>query len=218
MPLEAMTRPTSHRPDGISSRSSELLPTSPPTPLVSLGDQFHSILQAARTGAEWAWVALYREVAPVVVRYLRARGASEPDDVLGEVMVRVVLKLAQFQGGASEFRAWVLAIARNRLFDEFRRRSRRPVDPAPDERVVASGPIGDAEDDALRRLEAQRVRSILGRLSPDQRDVLLLRILGRLTIEEVARVVGKRPGAVKALQARGLAAIRRAISAEAVSL
>jgi RNA polymerase sigma factor (sigma-70 family) len=185
---------------------------------VSLGDQFHSILQAARTGAEWAWVALYREVAPVVVRYLRARGASEPDDVLGEVMVRVVLKLAQFQGGASEFRAWVLAIARNRLFDEFRRRSRRPVDPAPDERVVASGPIGDAEDDALRRLEAQRVRSILGRLSPDQRDVLLLRILGRLTIEEVARVVGKRPGAVKALQARGLAAIRRAISAEAVSL
>lgn len=185
---------------------------------VILDEQFHNVLEAAGNGEEWAWASLYREVAPVVLRYLRARGAPEAEDLLGEVMLKVVRKLPGFVGGEPEFRAWVLTIARNRLIDEGRRSARRRVEPAPDELLLRSAPVGDAEQDALRALTTQRVRSVLDRLSTDQRDVLLLRILGRLTIEEVARVLGKRPGAVKALQVRGLAALRRAISTEAVSL
>jgi RNA polymerase sigma-70 factor (ECF subfamily) len=62
------------------------------------------------------------------------------------------------------------------------------------------------------------VRHVLGRLAGDQQAVLLLRILGDLTVEEVARVLGKRIGAVKALQRRGLAAARKELESEGVTL
>ena len=69
----------------------------------------------------------------------------------------------------------------------------------------------------MRSLEEQRVRVILDQLTPDQRDVLLLRLLSDLTVEQVATVVGKTAGAVKALQARGLEQVRREISRGAVT-
>jgi len=72
--------------------------------------------------------------------------------------------------------------------------------------------------EAMRALAEERVRVVLASLTPNQRDVLLLRILGGLTLEEVATVVRRKPGAVKALQARGLAAIRRNIERGAVTL
>jgi RNA polymerase sigma-70 factor (ECF subfamily) len=70
-------------------------------------------------------------------------------------------------------------------------------------------PADDAEEEALARIGAERVVSVLEALSPDQRAVLLLRVLGDLTVAEVARALGKRPGAVKALQRRGLATVKR---------
>ena len=59
---------------------------------------------------------------------------------------------------------------------------------------------------------------MIARLSPDQQSVVLLRVIADLTVEQVARVIGKRPGAVKALQRRGLAALEREISKEGVTL
>ena len=70
----------------------------------------------------------------------------------------------------------------------------------------------------MEGLSVERVRHVLDRLTPDQRDVLLLRVLGGLTIDEIAFVLGRRSGAVKMLQARGLAAIRREIERGAVTL
>ena len=185
---------------------------------MALGEHFDSVLGAARVGADWAWAALYRDLGPSVRAYLRASGAPEPDDTLGDVFVHVVRGLAGFAGDEGAFRAWIFAIARNRLVDDHRYRTRRPVEPVPPEALREAGLIGDVEEEALRALSLGRIRAVLTRLSPDQRDVLLLRILGELTIEEVAAATGKRPGAVKALQARGLATLRRQISRKAVSL
>lgn len=180
--------------------------------------EFPLVLAAARTGAEWAWTAIYRDLSPLVLRYLRARRAREPEDLLGEVFVQVVRNLPTFKGSEREFRTWLLTIARNRVIDEWRHDRRNPYDLVPDDILTAAGGVGDSEDDAMRQLADQRVRAIIDRLSPDQRDVLFLRVFARLTVEEAARVLGKRPGAVKALQLRALAAIRRAMSREAVSL
>ena len=66
-----------------------------------------------------------------------------------------------------------------------------------------------AAEQALARISADQVHRVLAALSPDQRAVLLLRVLGDLSVDEVARALGKRSGAVKALQRRGLAAVRR---------
>jgi len=74
------------------------------------------------------------------------------------------------------------------------------------------------ETQVLRAAASDRVRRIIEQLGPEQRDVLLLRILGDLTVEQTAQVVGKSTGAVKALQRRGLAAITSALSREGVTL
>jgi RNA polymerase sigma-70 factor (ECF subfamily) len=98
------------------------------------------------------------------------------------------------------------------LLDERRRQRRRPVEPVPTDAIEDEGIGGNVEEEALSRIEEQRMLHLLGRLSGDQRSVLLLRIIGDLRVEQVALVLGKTPGAVKALQRRGLAAIRREIS------
>jgi RNA polymerase sigma-70 factor, ECF subfamily len=88
--------------------------------------------------------------------------------------------------------------------------------PAPE--LERLGPLGDTEEDAHRALSAERVGRLLAQLSPDQQNVILLRVLGALSIEQVAEVIGKTPGAVKALQHRGFEAIRREIERERVTI
>ena len=176
-------------------------------------ENFERTLTAARAGAEWAWREIYAALAPGVLGFLRARGAPDPEDVAGEAFVQVVRDLPRFEGDWTGFRAWVYSIARNRMLDSRRRQVRRPDYPVA-ELAESAEPTGDVNDDALARLELEHVTAILGQLSPDQRDVLLLRVIGDLSVEEVARVIGKRPGAVKQLQRRGLAAARKHLETE----
>jgi RNA polymerase sigma factor (sigma-70 family) len=175
-------------------------------------EAFARKLAGARVGSEEAWTALYRDLAPPLLGYLRARGAPEPEDLLGEVFLQMVRDLPGFDGDERGFRAWAFAIAHHRLVDDHRRRGRRPVEPVPDRVLLARGALGDLEREALERVRAEEVRDALAKLSPDQQSVLMLRLLGDLTVAEVASVLGKRPSAVKALQRRGLANLRRAIS------
>jgi RNA polymerase sigma-70 factor (ECF subfamily) len=166
------------------------------------------VLVAARAGGEWAWDRLYASLAPTVAGYLRAHGAAEPEDLTGEVFLQVVRGLEGFSGGERDFRAWVFTIAHRRLVDELRRRGRRPVVVGEDEVVERVG--GDVRADAEAALAERAVREAIAGLAPDQRAVLLLRIIGDLTIDEIARAVGKRRGAVKALQRRALKNLERA--------
>lgn len=176
------------------------------------------MLAAARTGAEWAWTEIYRDLAPPVHTYLRARGAREPEELVGEVFIQVVRSLDRFDGGEANFRTFVLSIAHRRFVDDVRARTRRPVEPVPaDELPEGPGPA-DPEEAALDAIMARRAVRLIRTLSPDQQDVLLLRIVADLTVEEVAGILGKRPGAVKALQRRGLAALKKKLSKEGVSL
>jgi RNA polymerase sigma-70 factor (ECF subfamily) len=181
-------------------------------------ENFASIMAAARAGAEWAWTAIYRDLSPSLLGYLRGQSSAEAEDLTGEVFLQVVRDLPRFEGDERAFRAWVFTIAHHRLLDHRRYSSRRPVAPAPKELIESLARPADAEEEQLHKLSVARAREVIGKLSPDQRNVLLLRVLGGLTIEEVARVIDKRPGAVKALQRRGLATLKREMSKEAISL
>ena len=185
---------------------------------MALSNNFAAVLRAARTGEEWAWRALYAEVAPALLGYLRARRADQPEDVLGEVMLQIVRDLPSFDGGKGEFRAWAFTIAHHRLLDERRRSARRPAEPMPAPELERLGPLGDTEEEALRALSAERVGRLLTQLSPDQQNVILLRVLGGLTSEQVAQVLGKKAGAVKALQRRGLEALKCELERERVTI
>lgn len=171
-----------------------------------IGDSFDSVLDAARAGGEWAWTQLYRDLSPVVLGYLRGQGAAEPEDLLGDVFVHIVRGLADFEGDEAGFRSWVFVIAHHRLQDERRRRIRRPEEPAPI--LDTTAPV-DVAGEAMANISVDSVRQVLETLVPAQRDVLLLRILAGLTIDEIAQILGKRVGAVKALQRRGLQAVKR---------
>jgi len=172
--------------------------------------QFASVLEAAQAGAEWAWSRLYGDIAGPVLGYLRTRGATEPEDLVGEVFLQVARNLGTFTGDYPAFRSWVFTVAHHRVVDERRYRTRRPVDPG-DIPEAALG-SGNTEAEALELLTTDEVIGLLATLTTEQRDVLLLRVVGDLSIDEVAKAVGRRPGAVKALQRRGLEKLRRSIT------
>ena len=178
------------------------------------GSPFDDVLAAARAGAPWAFEVLYRDLAPAVTGYLRLHGAAEPDDLASETFLGVFTGLSSFTGDEGALRAWVFTIAHRRLVDDWRRRSRRPqvVD---DSDLLAEHPGGDVEDDVLVRVGAETVQELCGDLPTDQRAVLLLRILADLTVEQVAEVLGRSEGSVKALQRRGLRTLRARLEAGA---
>ena len=182
-----------------------------------LDAEFESIVVAAQSGAEWAWSRLYHSVARQVLGYLRGQGAKEPEDLLGEVFLQVAKGIGGFSGTEAGFRSWVFTIAHHRIIDERRRQRRHPVDPV--ETVadqVAATP--SSADQALNTLATERVRDLVDRLAPAQRDVMMLRIVGGMTVAETAQVLGRSLGGVKALQRRAIASLRRLIEAEGVSL
>lgn len=181
-----------------------------------LGNTFLPTLDAARRGAEWAWDALYRDLAPSLLAYLRARRAPEPEDVVGEVFLKVVKNLSSFEGDEHDFHAWVFTITHRRLIDDYRYRSLRPVAPTADQMIADAGQTRDAQDQALQSLEIEEALRFIRRLSDDQQEVVLLRLFGGLSLDEVARATGKSVGAVKALQRRGLAALRKEFSKKGV--
>jgi RNA polymerase sigma factor (sigma-70 family) len=172
--------------------------------------EFTPTLEAARSGAEWAWSRIYRHLAGPLLGYLRMRGAPEPEDLLSEVFVQLARNLRTFSGDYPAFRSWAFTVAHHRIVDDRRYRARRPLYPAaiPDD---ARG-TGDTEAEALERLATSDVIALLDKLTPEQRDVLLLRVVADLSVEEVARILRRRPGAVKARQRRALEALRRTLA------
>jgi RNA polymerase sigma-70 factor (ECF subfamily) len=170
-----------------------------------------ALLRRARAGEPAAWNELYRWLAPAVAGYFGLRGAREVDDLTSETFVAVFRNIATFDGSVDQFRSWVFVIAHRRLVDERRKCARRPQ----------TAPLVDAfaaEADFDGAMSAQRVRALCAQLPTEQADVMVLRILGDLTIEQIAEVIGKTAGAVKQLQRRGLDNLRKLSSSEAVPL
>jgi len=176
---------------------------------VAPSNAFESVLASAKLGGQRAWTMLYNELAGPVLGYLRVQGAAEPDDLLGEVFLHIARKIGTFEGDAAGFRSWVFMVAHNRVIDERRRRGRRPVDLVTPEQLEPVEAKVDVETAAMNTMATDRVNALLSNLTPDQRAVLHLRMVGGFTIDEIATILGKPPGAVKALQRRALGALKR---------
>jgi RNA polymerase sigma-70 factor (ECF subfamily) len=187
-----------------------------------MGEAFASVLAAARLGEAWAFERIYGDLAASILGYLRAQGASEPEDLAQEVFVGLVRNLARFDGDEAAFRSWVFTIAHRRLTDDRRRRGRskedvggeafEPTGPTPAAMVSA-----DAADEALANLGSERALELLEKLTGDQREVVVLRILADLSGAQVAEIVGKNEGAVKTLQRRALVRLAKELEREGVS-
>jgi RNA polymerase sigma-70 factor, ECF subfamily len=179
---------------------------------VSLGVQFGAVLAAARTGAEWALAALYREFHPALLRYLRAQEPNDGEDLVSEMWLDAVAGLDRFQGDEWAFRRWLFTIARRRLIDH-RRRQKRLRRAATSLDAFDQRPGDDDTEAAV--LSANETEAALARIAalpPVQAEVVLLRVLAGFEVADVAEIVGKKPGAVRVLQHRALQRLAEQLS------
>jgi RNA polymerase sigma-70 factor (ECF subfamily) len=184
---------------------------------MNVEERFATTLAAAQAGAAWALAEMYRDVHPRILRYVRALEPSEAEDLASEIWLDVARGLTRFEGDDRAFRAWAFTIARRRLVDLRRQRARRPAVPTPVEQLAERGGIGDVEEEAMASLTTEAAIARIATLPPDQAEVVLLRILGGLSVGEVAAIMGKHPGTVRVLQHRALRRLAREVRREAVT-
>jgi RNA polymerase sigma-70 factor (ECF subfamily) len=170
-----------------------------------IGENFDDVLAAAQTGAEWAIAVLYRSLQPGLLRFLRAKAPQDAEDIASQAWLEVARALPQFTGQEDEFAALVFTVARRRLIDQRRAARRRPVELAGDETLEALPAASPAEDEALVHLQGEEAARRIAELLPaEQAEIVLLRVVGGLSVDQVARLVGRRPGTVRVLQHRAL--------------
>jgi RNA polymerase sigma-70 factor (ECF subfamily) len=169
-------------------------------------------LSAALAGDPSGFSAVYRAISPAVLGYFRARGAEDPEALTQDVFLDVLPRLGGISGGEKGLRTFIFSVAHARLVDYRRRQSRTPIlgeyDPVDDGRLSAS-----AEEHVIGSLGGG-IAELMQQLNDEQREVLVLRIVADLSIEQVANIMDKSPGSIKQLQRRGLTALRELVTAK----
>ena len=172
-------------------------------------------LIAARLREPAALTRIYTAYAPALFRFFMASVSDRhlAEDLTGSTFVSAIEGLPKFRGPVEALGGWLFQIARHDLYDHRRKQSRSRIEPLEENLSEAAASDGavDPEELAIARLEGGRVLRALQELSPDQREVLLLRMAGGMTAPEVAAILGKTTNAVKALQHRGLASLARVL-------
>ncbi|HEY3724471.1 MAG TPA: sigma-70 family RNA polymerase sigma factor [Acidimicrobiia bacterium] len=179
---------------------------------VEPGATVEELVVAARRGERAAFAGLYTVFAAQVAGYVRGFGVPDPDDTVGEVFVSVIRNIDRFEGNGDDFRRWLFTIAYRRAMDAHRQQFGRPEDPTDpgDVRELREASIDDLADRVVDRIHAgSQLQDAIDRLTDEQRAVILLRIVSDFSVADTAVILRKRPGAVKTLQRRALAALRR---------
>jgi RNA polymerase sigma-70 factor (ECF subfamily) len=181
-----------------------------------IGEDFASVLARAQEGDEAAFARLWRDLNPPLVRYLSLGGESA-DDIASDTWATVVKGLRRFRGDEGAWRGWVFTTARRRAIDAGRHRARA------NQREVAWGQWqvetlgGDPADGVTERLDTEAALRLVGQLSPLQAEVIVLRVVTGLPVDEVARVVGRSPGAVRVAAHRGLRRLEQILTTQGVT-
>ena len=172
-------------------------------------------IRCAREGDEDAFGVLYRDIQPRMLRYLRTLVGADADDVASETWLNVARDLSQFEGDSDGFRGWVATIARHRATDHLRHSERRPqaagIAATELETWAASD---DTEHRALESVATEAAIALIARLPRDQSEAVLLRVVVGLDAVSAAKVLGKRPGAVRTACYRGLRRLSRWVEAD----
>lgn len=170
-------------------------------------------VDAARRG-DGGFDEIYRWLAGPVTAFARVRGVRDAEGLANETFLRVFRSIDRFDGDGAALRSWVFSIARNLVIDSHRAAARRPslVDTPVPERQVEG-----ADTAALRNLATRDLDELLGVLTDEQREVVVLRLVADLSLAETAEIVQRPVTAVKRLQARALRTLQRTILEQGVS-
>jgi RNA polymerase sigma-70 factor (ECF subfamily) len=165
-------------------------------------------IERARAGDAEAFAEIYDRYQPPVFRYIFYRVGDEhvAEDLTAEVFLRMVEKIRHFSYRGQPLLAWLYTIARNLVADHHRQK-RQPLALPLDENLPTSAAC--PEEATERRVTQQDLATAIVELTEEQRMVILLKFVEGLDNETVAGLMGKPVGAVKSLQHRALAALRR---------
>ncbi len=170
-----------------------------------------SLVRRAQQRDQEAWATLYEEHFDKIYRYvaLKIGNEIEAEDMAQQVFLKALRSISSFKWKGEPFSAWLFRIAHNQVVDYLRKRTKQSTIPL-DESLAVSG--SDPQQLAERKLDIEQLTLATRQLTQAQREVISLRFAGELSLAEVAKVMGKSQGAVKALQHSAIVALRKALS------
>ncbi|MDW5326489.1 RNA polymerase sigma factor [Plantactinospora sp. KLBMP9567] len=172
-----------------------------------------ALVRSAQQGDEYAFRMLYRELQPGLLRYLAVLVGPDAEDVASETWLQIARDLTTFAGGPG-FRAWAIRVARNRALDHLRHQRRRPTLPVPVEALAELPGAEDTAASADEGLGTHTAVALIATLPRTEAEAVLLRTVIGLDAESTARVLGKRPGAVRTAAHRGLRRLARVLASQ----
>ncbi|MFE7898998.1 RNA polymerase sigma factor [Streptomyces sp. NPDC057424] len=171
----------------------------------------------AQQGDEAAFAVAYRFVQPGLLGYLRGLVGDDAEDVASDAWLEIARDLGRFRGDGAGFRGWTATIARHRALDHLRRQRVRPRSSALEQDVLELPGPQSTHDQALEAISTEHALELVRGLPRDQAEAVLLRVVVGLDGPAAARVLGKRPGAVRTAAHRGLKRLARQLGAESVT-
>jgi len=169
------------------------------------------LIKRAKKGDPTAFSEIYDRHQPAIYRYIfyRVEDVATAEDLTSEVFVRLVENIERFTYRGRPLLAWLYTIARNLITDHHRHAGRSLPLFQDEQQTQLAGEVVDPEKTVERKLTQHRLVAAISCLTEGQRDVILLRFVEGLDNATVAQTLGKSVGAVKALQHRALASLRR---------
>lgn len=172
-----------------------------------------SLVHRAQQQDREAFAQLYEAHFDKIYRYVvpRIGNEMEAEDMTQQVFINALKSISSFKWKGTPFSAWLFRIAHNLVVD-YQRRAKKQTTAPLDESLV-SGSASDPQLLAEHKLNIKQLASAIKQLTEAQREVISLRFAGELSVAEVATVMGKSQGAVKALQHSAIVALRKTLSA-----
>jgi RNA polymerase sigma-70 factor (ECF subfamily) len=173
---------------------------------VEAADRAASLVDQARVGNQDAWATLYRNAYQPLLAYAHHHLGNLDDarDAVGETMARAVRAIDRFEGSDDRVKAWLVGICRHVVADEQRARYRAPRTEMRD--LPSEGP--QPGDDLMAQADRATLQAAFARLDPDEQELLSMRVVAKLSSDELAAALGKKPGTVRMAQMRALGRLR----------
>jgi RNA polymerase sigma-70 factor (ECF subfamily) len=171
-----------------------------------------SLVERAKRNDQQAFTELYEAYFDKIYRYVVVKigDRTEAEDITQQVFLKAIQSISSFKWKGAPFSAWLYRIAHNLIVDYYRKQEKRAAT-LQDDVQVAGG--DDPQERAERKIDMEQVLSATQHLTDAQREVISLRFTGEMSTAEVAKIMGKSQGAIKALQHAAILSLRKVLLA-----